>query len=258
MGARLVAPVMLVTFIAAFVPIVGAVVAGLVAVLVALVTAGSTQALIVAAVALLVQQLDNDILAPVVYGRALRLHPLVVLLGIGAGGSLFGLVGTFLAVPVIAVVVNVLAELRPDRRVPIRGIRPAQGLDPNDRGHARSRVGVTEEESEHMTMWDYGTDFGTGDRDVVGYDVEATDGSIGKIDEASYDAGQAYLVVDTGFWIFGKKRMIPAGVVERVDDEDRKVFVRLSKDEIKAAPDFEEEHRATRDEYDTYYEPYRG
>jgi hypothetical protein len=109
-----------------------------------------------------------------------------------------------------------------------------------------------------MTMWDYGTDLGTGDRDVVGYDVEATDGSIGKIDEASYDAGQAYLVVDTGFWIFGKKRMIPAGVVERVDDEDRKVFVRLSKDEIKAAPDFEEEHRATRDEYDTYYEPYRG
>lgn len=108
-----------------------------------------------------------------------------------------------------------------------------------------------------MTMWDYRSDLGSVDRDMVGYDVEATDGSIGKIDEASYDAGQAYLVVDTGFWIFGKKRMIPAGVVERVDDDERKVYVRLSKDEIKAAPDFDEQHRTARDDYDTYYEAYQ-
>ena len=49
--------------------------------------------------------------------------------------------------------------------------------------------------------------------DLVGYDVEATDGHIGKIDEASNEAAGQYLVVDTGFWIFGKKRLIPAGVV---------------------------------------------
>jgi putative heme transporter len=111
-GARLEAPVMIVTFVAAFVPIVGAVFAGIVAVLVALVTAGSVPALIVAGVALVVQQLDNDLLAPVVYGRALRLHPLVILLGIAAGGALFGFVGTFLAVPVLAVVFNSIDEAR--------------------------------------------------------------------------------------------------------------------------------------------------
>jgi hypothetical protein len=71
------------------------------------------------------------------------------------------------------------------------------------------------------------------DRDVVGYDVEATDGTTGKIDEASNEAGSSYLVVDTGFWIFGKKRLIPAGVVRRVDDDERKVHVSMTKDQIK-------------------------
>ncbi len=111
-GARLVAPVMILTFMAAFIPLVGAVFAGIVAVLVALVTAGGVPALIVAGIALVVQQLDNDFLAPVVYGRALRLHPLVILLGIAAGGALFGFVGTFLAVPVLAVVLNSIEEAR--------------------------------------------------------------------------------------------------------------------------------------------------
>jgi hypothetical protein len=107
-----------------------------------------------------------------------------------------------------------------------------------------------------MTMWDYRTDLGALDRDLVGYDVEATDGSIGKIDESTYEVGASYLVVDTGFWIFGKKRMIPAGVVERIDDTDEKVYVSLTKDDIKAAPDFEEQHRLEREMYDKYYETY--
>jgi predicted PurR-regulated permease PerM len=109
-GADLVLPVAMITFLAAFVPIVGAIAAGIVATLVALATAGPLAAAVVAAVAVIVQQLDNDILAPVVYGRALRLHPLVVLVGIAAGGALFGLVGTLLAVPVLAVVWNVADE----------------------------------------------------------------------------------------------------------------------------------------------------
>ena len=75
-----------------------------------------------------------------------------------------------------------------------------------------------------MTMWDYRADLRALDRDLVGYDVEATDGKIGKIDESTDDVGASYLVVDTGFWIFGKKRMIPAGVVERIDDTDEKVL----------------------------------
>jgi predicted PurR-regulated permease PerM len=86
-----------------------------IAVLVALVTAGPTSALIVAGVAIVVQQLDNDLLAPVIYGRALQLHPLVVLLGIAAGGSLFGFVGTVFAVPVLAVAINVVDEVRHGR-----------------------------------------------------------------------------------------------------------------------------------------------
>jgi hypothetical protein len=79
--------------------------------------------------------------------------------------------------------------------------------------------------------------------DIAGFDVEAADGHIGKVDEASYDTGSSYVVVDTGFWIFGKKRMIPAGVIERLDPEERKVYVSLTKEEIKRAPDFEEARR---------------
>lgn len=111
-GAELVAPVMVITFLAAFVPIVGASAAGVIAVLVALATAGPVAAAIVAAVVLVVQQLDNDLLAPVIYGRALRLHPLVILLGIASGGALFGIVGTIFAVPVLAVGLNAVDEAR--------------------------------------------------------------------------------------------------------------------------------------------------
>lgn len=105
-GGSLVVPVMLLTFLLAFVPIVGAITAGVIAVLVALVTAGNVGALIVAIVVIVVQQLDNDLLAPVIYGKSLELHPLVILLGIAAGGALFGIVGTLLAVPVLAVGIN--------------------------------------------------------------------------------------------------------------------------------------------------------
>jgi predicted PurR-regulated permease PerM len=111
-GADIVVPVMVLTFVAAFVPIVGATAAGVVAVLVALVTAGTVQAVIVGAVVLIVQQFDNDLLAPIVYGRALRLHPLVILLGIGVGGALFGLVGTVFAVPALAAGLNAASGYR--------------------------------------------------------------------------------------------------------------------------------------------------
>jgi putative heme transporter len=109
-GSSLVIPMMVLTFAAAFVPFVGAIVSSVTAILVALATAGPVAALIVAAVAIVVQQLDNDVLAPWVYGRALSLHPLVVLPSIVAGGALFGIAGTVLAVPVTAVAVNVFRE----------------------------------------------------------------------------------------------------------------------------------------------------
>jgi hypothetical protein len=80
----------------------------------------------------------------------------------------------------------------------------------------------------------------TSGRDLSGYGVEAIDGSIGKIDEATYDAGSSYLIVDTGPWIFGKKVMLPAGVIQRVDETDEKVWVNRTKDEIKNAPEYDE------------------
>ena len=75
---------------------------------------------------------------------------------------------------------------------------------------------------------------------LTGYDVEAADGSIGKVDEATAEAGNSFIVVGTGPWIFGKKVMLPAGVVERVDHAEGLVFVDRMKDEIKSAPEFDE------------------
>ena len=111
-GASLVVPVMVLTFLGAFIPFAGAVLAATIAVLVALATAGFGAALIVAIAAFVVQQLDNDLLAPVIYGKALSLHPLTILFSIAAGSALFGPAGAVLAVPVSAVALNVLGEYR--------------------------------------------------------------------------------------------------------------------------------------------------
>jgi predicted PurR-regulated permease PerM len=111
-GGSLALPVGVITFFAAFVPFAGALIAGVIAILVTLVTAGFGGAVVVGIVALVVQQLDNDFLAPWVFGRNLELHPLIVLVAITAGGTLFGAFGAFLAVPVSAVLINILAEAR--------------------------------------------------------------------------------------------------------------------------------------------------
>jgi hypothetical protein len=73
-----------------------------------------------------------------------------------------------------------------------------------------------------------------------GFEVEAMDGGIGKIDESSDEAGAGYIVVDTGPWIFGKKVMLPAGIIRSVDHDDEKIFVNRTKDEIKNAPEFDD------------------
>ena len=76
--------------------------------------------------------------------------------------------------------------------------------------------------------------------DVTGFSVEALDGKIGKVDEATNDVNGSYIVVDTGPWIFGKKVILPAGVVDRVDPDTETAFVDRTKDEIKNAPPFAE------------------
>ena len=77
-------------------------------------------------------------------------------------------------------------------------------------------------------------------RNVVGYGVEALDGSIGKVDDATYDVSGSFIVVDTGPWIFGKKVMLPAGVIRDVDVDDEKIFVNRTKEQIKNAPELDD------------------
>ncbi|MCX5009284.1 PRC-barrel domain-containing protein [Streptomyces sp. NBC_00638] len=77
--------------------------------------------------------------------------------------------------------------------------------------------------------------------DLTGYKVEATDGSIGKVDKHSDEVNSAYLVVDIGVWIFGRHVLLPAGTVQRVDQEERKVYVALTKDQIKDSPEFDKD-----------------
>ena len=92
---------------------------------------------------------------------------------------------------------------------------------------------------------------------LVGFEVEATDGKIGKVDEHTRDIqSQGFIVVDTGPWIFGKKVMLPAGVLRSVDHSNEKVFVNRTKDEIKDAPEFDDSMRNDekyRTDLGTYY-----
>ena len=72
--------------------------------------------------------------------------------------------------------------------------------------------------------------------DFTGYSVEATDGGIGKVDEATNEVGGSYIVVDTGPWIFGKKTMLPAGVIERIDPESETIFVNVPRTRSRTRP----------------------
>ncbi|WP_053227879.1 AI-2E family transporter [Solirubrobacter soli] len=111
-GVPLALPLIVLTWVAAFFPIIGAVTAGAAAVLVALVADGPTAALIVLAAIVLIQQLEGNVLYPVVVGPRLRLHPIVVLMAVALGGTLAGIPGAFLAVPVATVLAAALRYWR--------------------------------------------------------------------------------------------------------------------------------------------------
>ena len=101
-GVPLVIPLSVLVFLLAFIPLVGATVAGILAALVALVAVGPLEALVVVAIVVVVNQIEGDFLQPVVMGRTLRLHPLVILVALTAGTVLAGLSGAVLAVPIAA------------------------------------------------------------------------------------------------------------------------------------------------------------
>jgi len=112
LGVPLALPLTVLTFLAAFFPVVGAVTIGLAAVLVALVAKGAVAAGVMAVWIVVVQQLDGNVMQPVLVGRRLELHPVVVLLALTAGGVVAGLVGAFLAVPIAAVAGAVISFAR--------------------------------------------------------------------------------------------------------------------------------------------------
>lgn len=103
-GVPLVLPLSALVFLGAFIPVIGAFVTGIVAVLVALVSQGLAVALIVAGIVIAVQQLEGNVLEPLLMSRAVRLHPVAVILGVAIGAELAGVIGALLAVPVMATV----------------------------------------------------------------------------------------------------------------------------------------------------------
>ncbi|HVM28509.1 MAG TPA: AI-2E family transporter [Mycobacteriales bacterium] len=134
LGVPLALPLAVLIFFGAFIPIIGAVVTGALAALVALVTNGVTSALVVVALVLIVQQLEGNVLQPVLVGRTLDLHPAVVILAVTAGGTLAGITGAFLAVPVVAVVAVVVRYVRQHlaQLEPLPGSPPAAAGQPTD------------------------------------------------------------------------------------------------------------------------------
>ncbi len=112
LGVPLVLPLMVLVFFGAFIPLVGAVATGALAALVALVSEGVGAALLVVVAITLVQQIEGNVLYPVVVGRVLELHPVVVIASITAGALVLGIVGAFIAVPLAAVAGRILAAFR--------------------------------------------------------------------------------------------------------------------------------------------------
>ncbi|MFC9324908.1 PRC-barrel domain-containing protein [Kitasatospora sp. NPDC057015] len=114
-----------------------------------------------------------------------------------------------------------------------------------------------------IEIWAFRTTSGhVSGTDLIGFHVEATDGHIGKVDRHSEEVDSAHLVVDTGPWIFGKYVLLPAGTVVRVDEEEKKVYLDRTKDEIKNSPEFEPDTQdgdgGYREQYGSYYGPFYG
>ena len=158
LGVPLALPLGVLVFIGAFVPIVGALVSGCVAVLVALVAVGSVKALIMLLIVVVVQQVEAHALQPFLLGRAVRVHPLAVILSITAGVLLAGIVGALFAVPLVAVINTVASylahppeeasapeevapeEAAPEEVAPEEAVTPEEALTPEESGRGGVQV----------------------------------------------------------------------------------------------------------------------
>ena len=140
----LVIPLAVLTFFGGFIPIIGAFVAGAFAVLIALVSNGFTTALIVLGIVLLVQQIEGNVLQPIIQGRGFNLHAGVVILAVTAGSSLAGIIGAFLSVPIAALIAVVYRYVRDelDGRSPEVAPDGTQARIRGRRGRRRDRPGT--------------------------------------------------------------------------------------------------------------------
>jgi putative heme transporter len=135
-GVPLVLPLTLLVFLGGFVPVIGAFASGLLATLVALATGGLSTALVVLAIVVAVQQVESNVLQPMIMRRAVSLHPVVILSVLTAGAVIVGIVGAFLAVPIAATLAAVGNELRLRGELRQRGTQPGptplggRGVDP--------------------------------------------------------------------------------------------------------------------------------
>ncbi|MFG2296082.1 AI-2E family transporter [Streptomyces sp. NPDC048603] len=131
LGVPLALPIAVVIFLASFVPLVGAVASGALAVIVALVTEGLFTAVMTLMVVLLVQQIEGHVLQPFILGRAVRVHPLAVVLAVSTGGLIAGIGGAVVAVPLVAVANTVVGHLRAAAGAgPDAAAAAEQGQDP--------------------------------------------------------------------------------------------------------------------------------
>ena len=131
LGVPLAFALAVIIFLGAFIPFVGATLSGLIAVLVALADGGPGIALIALGIVIGVQFLEGNFLQPIIQSRTVDLHPAVILLAVAAGGSLFGILGAYLAVPVTAVAFAVTAALSADEAAPEAELPPPDGLPPD-------------------------------------------------------------------------------------------------------------------------------
>ncbi len=152
MGVPLWAPLAVLIFFASFIPIVGIFFAGTVATLVTLGAKGIVYALIFVGILVIEQQLENHVLQPLIVGRALRFHPLAIILVLAVGGILAGIAGAVVAVPVAAVIYRALPELRaqppalpPPPQATAVAQGPPEGDRPGDDSGVEGRAGADRE-----------------------------------------------------------------------------------------------------------------
>ncbi len=110
-----------------------------------------------------------------------------------------------------------------------------------------------------MSIWSYRADVHDDESSLIGYEVEATDGGIGKIESETLNVEANRFVVDTGFWIFGTKRIVPVGMVSRIDRDNEVVYIDMTKEQVKESPEYVDDA----DVFDAtghsaYYESLRG